>query len=141
MVVQSDSASEVRPPVRESSIEVNRSAIGHISVIAVRGELDMLTSPQLSDAIDDALASSPEALVIDLSEVTFLASAALQALVAGHAAAGEVTGFAVVADGPATSRPIRILGLDSLLSVRPTLADAISGLRNADRTQISSSRG
>lgn len=101
----------------------------------------MLTSPQLSDAIDDALASSPEALVIDLSEVTFLASAALQALVAGHAAAGEVTGFAVVADGPATSRPIRILGLDSLLSVRPTLADAISGLRNADRTQISSSRG
>jgi anti-sigma B factor antagonist len=140
MVVQSDSASEVRPPVRESSIEVSRSAVGHIIVVAVRGELDMLTSPQLSDAIEDALASSPEALVIDLSEVTFLASAALQALLAGQAAAGE-TGFAVVADGPATSRPIRVLGLDSLLSVRPTLVDAISGLRNANRNQISSSRG
>ena len=37
--------------------------------------------------------------------------------------------FAVVAEGAATSRPIRLLGIDTVLALYPTLDDAVCALR------------
>jgi hypothetical protein len=34
--------------------------------------------------------------------------------------------FAVVADGPATSRPIKLLGVDSIVALFPTLEEALA---------------
>lgn len=41
------------------------------------------------------------------------------------------TKFAVVADGSATSRPIKLMGIDSVLSLYPSLNDALSALSGA----------
>ena len=49
-----------------------------IAVLAVGGEIDMVTAPQFEKAIDDVLADDPATLVIDLTEVTFLASVGLR---------------------------------------------------------------
>ena len=51
-----------------------------VTVLAVGGEIDMVTAPQFEKAIDDVLADDPPTLVIDLTEVTFLASVGLQLL-------------------------------------------------------------
>ena len=51
-----------------------------IAVLAVGGEIDMLTAPQFEKAIDDVLADDPPTLVIDLTEVTLLASVGLRPL-------------------------------------------------------------
>jgi anti-sigma B factor antagonist len=51
-----------------------------IAVLAVGGEIEMVTAPQFEKAIDDVLADDPPTLVIDLTEVTFLASVGLQLL-------------------------------------------------------------
>ena len=67
-------------------------------------------------------------MIVDLSGVDFLASAGLQALVATHENVSETAGFAVVADGPATSRPIQLTGLDQILSLHPTLAEAMAAV-------------
>jgi anti-sigma B factor antagonist len=99
-----------------------------VAVLAVNGEVDLSTVPALEAAIDEALAQQPKALVVDLSGVDFLASAGLQTLVATHERITGGTGFAVVADGPATSRPIQLTGLDQVLSLYTTVAEAMADL-------------
>ncbi len=100
-------------------------------VLAVSGEVDMLSAPQLAESIDAALAPKPPALVVDLTKVEFLASAGLSVLVNGQAAVSPPTRFAVVADGPATSRPIKLMGIDGLLSLHRTLDNALSWIAGA----------
>ncbi|MGO4444359.1 STAS domain-containing protein [Mycobacterium sp. 2YAF39] len=95
-----------------------------IAVLAVGGEVDLATIPAFQAAIAEALAQRPTALIIDLSAVDFLASAGLQALVATHETVSGAAGFAVVADGPATSRPIELTGLDQILALHSSLSEA-----------------
>ncbi|QDC17388.1 anti-sigma factor antagonist (plasmid) [Rhodococcus ruber] len=92
-----------------------------LAVVAARGDIDLLTAPQLRTAIHEALADAPRAVVIDLSAVTFLASVGIAALLDAHAAAGAEVPFAVVARGAATARPLELLGLTELLRVHPDL--------------------
>ncbi|MCU1643182.1 MAG: Anti-sigma-F factor antagonist RsfB [Nocardia sp.] len=97
------------------------------TILAVVGEVDLATAPALETAIESTLAGKPGALVIDLSEVSFLASAGMAALVAAHQHAGA-TRIAVVADGPATSRQLKITNLDQVFALHPTLDEALSAL-------------
>jgi anti-sigma B factor antagonist len=66
-------------------------------------------------------------VIVDLSRVEFLASAGIGVLVGIHNNADGMA-YAVVADGPATSRPLKILGIDTMFQVYPRVAEAISGL-------------
>ncbi|MGW0100292.1 STAS domain-containing protein, partial [Nocardia sp. NPDC003354] len=83
-----------------------------VTVLTVTGEVDLATAPALDAAIEAILADRPAALVIDLTAVGFLASAGMATLVAAHQRAGENTSIAVVADGPATSRQLKMTSLD-----------------------------
>jgi anti-sigma B factor antagonist len=100
-----------------------------IAVLAVGGDVDLATVPALEAAIDEALVSKPTGLVIDLSEVGFLASAGLQALVATHNNVSESAQFAVVANSAATSRPIQLTGLDQIFELYPTVDEALAALQ------------
>jgi anti-sigma B factor antagonist len=100
-----------------------------IAVLTVGGDVDLATVPALEAAIDEALVSKPTGLVIDLSEVGFLASAGLQALVATHNNVSESAQFAVVANSAATSRPIQLTGLDQIFELYPTLDEALAAVR------------
>jgi anti-sigma B factor antagonist len=100
-----------------------------IAVLAVAGDIDLATVPAFQAAVTEALTEEPSALVIDLTKVDFLASAGLQALVATHETVSRSAGFAVVANGPATSRPIQLTSLDQIFSLYPTLAEAIAALK------------
>jgi anti-sigma B factor antagonist len=104
-----------------------------LAVLSVNDAVDLLTAPQLSRAICEVLENSATALIIDLTEVNFLASVGISVLVATQGAAEAMAvRFAVVADGAATSRPIKLLGLDTVLALHPTLHDALRTLRRED---------
>jgi anti-anti-sigma factor len=100
-----------------------------IAVLAVAGEIDLATAPALEQAITSALANDPTALVIELSAVTFMASAGMQILATTQQKVSKSAQFAVVADGPATSRPIQLTGLDEILGLYPTLDEALTAVR------------
>jgi anti-sigma B factor antagonist len=117
--------------VNRASFEVDQNETDGAVVLAVAGEVDMLSAPQLAEAIHTALAAKPAALVVDLTKVEFLASAGLSVLVNGQAEVVPPTKFAVVADGPATSRPIKLMGIDSVLSLHRTLDNALSWITGA----------
>lgn len=86
----------------------------------------MLTSPQLETAINTALEQQPEGVVIDFTEVEFLASAGMGVLVAAHDKAGSAVAISVVADGPATSRPLKLVGIADIVSLYPNLDEALA---------------
>lgn len=102
---------------------------GRTVVISVAGVLDMLTSPQLEAGIAAALPGNPSAIIVDLTDVEFLASAGMGVLVdACERVEGSVQ-FRVVADGPATSRPLKLLGLADIIGLHPSLDAARATLR------------
>lgn len=92
------------------------------------GVVDMLTAPQVEGAISAALEKSPAGLIINLSDVEFLASAGMGILVAAHDLAAPEVKFAVVADGPVTSRPLKLVGIADIVNLYPTLDEALSKL-------------
>ena len=113
------------PPDR---LDIVETRTGRVVVIAVAGDLDMLTAPQLDDAIHSALREEPTALVVDLTRVEFLGSAAMNLLVGTHREITPTTRFGVVADGPSTRRPMKLIGLDSVIALYQTLGDALAAL-------------
>ncbi len=114
--------------VDPTGFEVGKHQVDQAVVLTVSGEVDMLSSPQLAEAIHTALATRPAALIVDLSKVDFLASAGMTVLVTAQAEVEPPTRFAVVASGAATSRPIKLMGIDSVLSLYSTLDSALSGI-------------
>ena len=113
--------------IPDCSVSVSWTA-GTAAVLTVVGTIDMLTAPKLETAMTAAVATHPSALIVDLSGVDFLASHGMRVLVDAHDSAGPETVFLVVADGPATARPMTLIGLTELISVYPTLGEAVLGL-------------
>lgn len=108
------------------------TAVGHrngVTVVSVGGEIDLSTAPAFEAAIAGALAEKPTVLVIELSAVQFLASAGLRILVATQEKLSKSAQVAVVASSPVTSRPIELTGLDKVISLYPTLDDALLAVR------------
>ena len=97
-------------------------------ILTVQGSIDVLTAPQLSEAVLEAVSGQPRGVVIDLTLTDFLASAGMAALVAAHEAIAPSGLFGVVAAGPATSRPLQVMGLDQTLVLYPTLAHAVAAM-------------
>ena len=98
---------------------------GRMVVVTVTGDLDILTTPQLDHAIRSAMLTDPTALIIDLTRVEFLASIGMNLLVAIRDEIAPTTRFGVVADGPGTSRPMKIIGIDTMIALYQTLGDAL----------------
>lgn len=100
-------------------------------VLAVSGVIDMVTAPVLTAHLRDEIVAGPAVLIVDLTEVELLSSAGLEALVTARNLGGKATSVVIVADGPGTSRPIRLTGLDELLPVYAALPEALSDSRTA----------
>ncbi|WP_081906727.1 MULTISPECIES: STAS domain-containing protein [Actinomycetes] len=94
---------------------------GGLVVLTVRGSIDILTVPQLADAVREAISGVPAGLIIDITEVDFLSSAGMAALVTAHENIAPTGKFGVVADGPATERPMRLVGLDKTILMYATV--------------------
>jgi anti-anti-sigma factor len=65
--------------------------------------------------------------VLDLSQVTFMDSTGINALIGAHLAAADIQGWVRVA-GPTPSvlRIFQIVGLDTVITCYPTLQQALS---------------
>jgi anti-anti-sigma factor len=114
--------------VDPTGFQVEKHQVDQAVVLTVSGEVDMLSAPRLADAIHAALTPSPAALIVDLSKVDFLASAGMTVLLTAQDEVVPPTRFAVVAHGAATSRPIQLTKLDSVLPLYSTLDSALESV-------------
>jgi anti-sigma B factor antagonist len=61
-------------------LEISPTSTADATVLALSGELDIASAPGLEQALDEFGASMPRRLVIDLTDVTFMDSTGLRAL-------------------------------------------------------------
>ena len=99
-----------------------------ITVLKVDGVVDLATSPPLEELLGQLIDEAPAALIMDLTQVTFLASVGLRILAETHERVGGTGKFAVVASGPVTARPIQLTKLDEFLALYPTVDEAFTAL-------------
>jgi anti-sigma B factor antagonist len=111
-----------------SSCAIEERRVDSVSVVSVAGVVDMLTAPELEKAIAEAAKSSPAAVVIDMTGVEFLASAGMGVLIAAQDDLAPTITLAVVADGPATSRPLKLVGVTDVVDLYATLDEALAAL-------------
>jgi anti-sigma B factor antagonist len=131
MMADNQHAASGSPPQSDKDdFSASESSIEGLAVVSISGSVDMLTAPGLADAIDTALAKKPSGLIVDLSKVEFLGSAGISVLMKTRDTLGETTQFCVVADGPATHRPLTLLGINELMLLSRRLDDAVSKLTN-----------
>lgn len=92
-------------------------------MVIVRGELDQLTAPRLTELLVARLRGTLRTLVVDLSEVDFLGAAGLSTLVYADLLARQVgvKMRVVTGDNRWASRPLSVTGLDERLTVDKTM--------------------
>ncbi|MEV1296076.1 STAS domain-containing protein [Pseudonocardia sp. NPDC049635] len=91
-----------------------------LTVLSVSGEIDTLTAPHLSSALDDLMRHADRHIAIDLDGVTFLASSGLGVLInTARQAAREERRLFVVATSRAVLRPLEVTGSAQLFTVVP----------------------
>jgi anti-sigma B factor antagonist len=99
-------------------------------LLAVAGELDLSTAPELRRRVDSALHEGHARVVIDLTEVKHLDSSGLAELIGAHQRAQELRGrLAIVVTSPMIRRTLEIRGLDGLFMVADSRSDALTAIR------------
>jgi anti-sigma B factor antagonist len=95
-------------------------------VVALSGEIDVAAAPTVRERLEQA-ADKEGALVVDLSDVTFIDSTALGVLIGIHkrcTAAG--TDLHLVVSEPRILKVFEITGLTDFFAIVPSLAEATS---------------
>jgi anti-sigma B factor antagonist len=106
-------------PRADDLLSVTIDRLERAIVVIVDGEVDALTVSKLRLAVDRALAEAEgRAIVVDLTEVTFLGTKGLKALVDAHNAAQPGTPLRLVVDHTRpVIRPLQLTGLDRVLAL------------------------
>ena len=98
------------------------------TVLAVRGEIDTLTAAAFTAATEELLAASGEILVMDLTEVRFLASSGLAVLIsAAHRAEDRGVRLRLVVSSRAVRRPLEVTGTAALFDLHSDPDSAYGG--------------
>lgn len=120
-------ASDVAEGAPGSPLSLDVDFIEGIAVLHAGGEIDVVTAPVFEQKLNELGAMcGTSTLVVDLLGVQFLSSAGLAVLMR---TADDLEGrsrFLIVADGPATARPMTLVGLTETLEVFPTVEAALS---------------
>jgi anti-anti-sigma factor len=100
-----------------------------LALVSVSGELDLHTAGCLQARIEEADTLGAGTVLVDLSEISFIDSSALEVLVReskrlesrGHS-------LVLVTNDPRTRRILEVTGLDRVLRAYATLQDALTEL-------------
>ncbi|MET7998263.1 STAS domain-containing protein [Amycolatopsis sp. NPDC005232] len=118
-------ASDRHPAPGAGETSVSLRGEGSAVVLTARGEFDALTAPLLQAAIHDALKTTPDVLVVDLTAVSFFSSIALAALAEARQAAGERTSLRLAVERQ-LDRTLRLVGLHHRFALYSSVADALA---------------
>ena len=124
---------DARGPATEQLLRIETGRVLHDQtqalVVTVAGEIDVLTVNRLRAAVSAAFNQlrDGEILVVDLTEVTFLGSPGLQALVdVTEAAQRRRDPLRIVVDNTRpVIRPIEVTGLERVLALFDTVEEAM----------------
>ncbi len=98
-------------------------------VVAVSGEVDIFTAPDLKRTIALAIENGADRLVIDLTQTRFLDSTALGVLIGAVKRLRPLDGrMAIVNTEPSTAKTFQITGLDRIFTIVATRDEAVAAV-------------
>jgi len=99
------------------------------TVVALSGELDADTAGRLRTLLAEQLLAGPSPLVLDLTELTFIDSAGLAALISGSKGARRA-GVELILAGPAAAvrKVMKLTGIDVILTTVDDVEQALARL-------------
>ena len=106
---------------------IRESKLGRFVLLAVDGELDAATAPQLRDRLRALTDERGTNVVVDLQAVGFLDSSALSVLVSGRKAALANDGtLRLVCSNPNVLKVFQLTQLDEVFDINPSVEAATS---------------
>lgn len=110
----------------DANFDVSEAVRDGIPVLAVKGEIDVSTAPELRERLLAAAESGQTVVVVDLSDVSFVDSTALGVLVSGVKRFRSVGGdLRLVVTRPHISKVLEITGLNDVFAIYVTAEDAV----------------
>jgi len=113
----------------ELNIDIKTERSGESIIFRLRGALDIATSPTIRAALLEEVTEHRHKVVVDLTQLNFLDSTGLGALIGAQRRALERGGEhlrLVVTEGP-ISRLLNITGLMEVFAVYPSVETALNG--------------
>jgi anti-anti-sigma factor len=105
--------------VTPDELQTRTETLDGSTVVSVHGEVDLVSADQLRRVLDAALQDSAS-VTLDLTELTFIDSSGLSALVDAHRKARDAGGtFTLRHPTPMLRRLLDITRLETLLVVEP----------------------
>jgi anti-sigma B factor antagonist len=102
----------------QPEFEVVEISVGAISGVAVRGEVELATTPALTLALDDAIRVSSGPFVVDLTAVDFLDSTGISCLVRARALLGQDDRpLALICPPGIARRALELTAIDELVPI------------------------
>jgi anti-sigma B factor antagonist len=109
---------------------------GDRHVVAVRGEIDLFTAPELKSTLLGAIDAGRTRIVVDLSETTFLDSTALGVLIGAVKRLRTRDGVLTLVNiDPNIAKTFEITGLDQIFTITSTREEAVAAL-NGDPQSV-----
>ncbi len=111
-------------------LAVSRQSVDGVPVVAVSGEVDVYSAPALKESLTELLQGGASTVIVDLTDVGFLDSTGLGALVEARSATTEAGGaLALVCNQDRILKLFSITGLDGVFSLHPTVDAAVTSLQ------------
>jgi anti-sigma B factor antagonist len=110
----------------QPTLEITEQLLDGVTVVAVRGDVDVASAPSLRDRLQARVAKGETNIVVDLLEVPFLDSTALGVLIGGLKRCRDAGGdLRLVIDEPRILKVFEITGLTEVFSISPSVYEAI----------------
>jgi anti-sigma B factor antagonist len=116
-----------KPPL----FEAEAHELDGVAVVAVRGEIDLVTAPRFEAAVEQAILDhgAPRPLLVDLDACTFMDSTGLAILLRAQDRLGEDPGLAIVCLPARPPDRLLELAARNVLRRYATRGDALAALR------------
>ena len=100
---------------------------GDLTVVSVKGEVDLYTAPSLKESVADLVTSGRSKIAVDLGEVEFMDSTGLGVLIGALKRCKEAGGsLTLIAPREPVLKVLAITGLDKVFSVHTDVEQATS---------------
>ena len=103
--------------------------VGARHVLAVRGEIDLFTAPELKQVLAESIEAGRIRIIVDLTETTFLDSTALGVLIGAVKRLRSRDGaLAIVNIDDNIAKTFEITGLDQIFTILPSRDEAVEAV-------------
>jgi anti-sigma B factor antagonist len=97
-------------------------------LVAVTGEIDLFTAPEFKQRLGKAIDDGVTAVVVDLTQTSFVDSSSLGVLIGAHRRlSARDSSLTIVSANDAILKTFRITGLDGVFRIVSTLDEACDG--------------